>query len=462
MANHQNGIKMEAEVLLINPPPLLRRDRHDVVSYPHLGLGYISAYLRQHGFDCQPIDAKFERIDLEKLVQGFKKYHPRIVGITAMTHEIGQAAKVAQLAKEFFPGVMTVLGGPHATALPKETLEQFSEFDVLVVGEGEMTMRELVKGDSLPTINGIAYRDGLEIKITASRELIKNLDELPLPAWDLFPSGRAYPLIITRGCPFHCNFCMRVSGNIIRKRNPESVIEEFKSDVNHYGAVTFYIQDESFAIDKKQANAVLDALIEGKLSKKISLILTTRVDLVNEEFLRKLKTAGCQAIAFGVESGNEEILKATGKNITLKKVEESIALAKKAGLRTSSLFIIGHPYETRQTALDTINFAAKLNTSTVAFGIMVPYPGTEIYEMALRGEGGYKIISSDWADFNKTLGSSLELETLSRKDMEKLQLLGYSLFYLKNWRFLGFFGLLWQERRVVWAILRKIFKPSSK
>lgn len=450
MADYKN------EILLINPPSPFRRECQDENPFPHLGLGYIAAYLRQKGFGCQPIDAKFERMDLVKLTQELKKYRPRLVGVTAMTHDVGQAAKLAKLAKELFPGVVTVLGGPHATALPEETLRQFPEFDIAVAGEGEITMYELAKGNPFPAIQGIAYRDGKEIKLTAPREFVKNLNELPLPAWDLFPPSKIYSIIINRGCPFRCNFCMRVSGNMIRKRSLENILKEFHLDVKQRGATLLYVNDESFGIDRQQTNDFLDALINSDFSKKVKWIAQTRVDIVNEEFLRKLKAAGCGWVGFGVESGNEEILKATGKGITLKKVEESITLAKRAGLQTGSFFIIGHPFETRQTVLDTINFAAKLNTSSVAFGIMVPYPGTKIYEMALKGEGGYRIISSNWADFNKTIGSSLELETLSRKEMEKLQLLGYFLFYFKNWRFRDFFKLLWQEKRVVRAVLGKI------
>lgn len=450
------------EVLLINPPPLTRRDRHDDVNHPHVGLGYLSAYLRHYGFECQPIDAKFERMNFEKVAQTLKKYQPLLVGVTAMTHEIAQAAQIARLTKKLFPDAITVLGGPHVTALPEDTLTQFSEFDMAVVGEGEITLLELVKALSqqkdLSQVTGLVFRSPSgHIISNQAREFLADLDSLPLPAWDLFSPSRTYPLLTTRGCPFRCNFCMRVSGSRVRKRDPQNIIKEFERDVNQYGATEIRVYDESFGIDKQQTNTLLESLIQRGFSKKGKWIIQTRVDLVDEEFLKKLKAAGCVEIGFGVESGNEEILKGTGKGITLKKAEESISLAKKAGLRTGSFFIIGHPYETNETARDTINFAAKLNTSSVAFGIMVPYPGTKIYEMALKGEGGYRIISSDWADFNKTLGSSLELETLSRREMEKIQLRGYLLFYLKNWRPGGLLKLLWQEKRMVWAILKKIF-----
>lgn len=450
------------KILLINPPPIIRREQHDNVNHPHVGLGYLSAYLRQYGFKCQPIDAKFERMDLEGVTQALKRHQPRLVGVTAMTHEVGQAARMAQLAKKLFPGVITVLGGPHATALPKETLTQFPEFDMAVVGEGEITLLELVRAISrqgnLSQVAGLVFRSSSgHIRLNEHREPIVNLDSLPFPAWDLFPPSRTYSLMTTRGCPFSCNFCMRVSGSRVRKRSPQNIVEEFELDVNRYGATHILVEDESFGVDRKQADTFLETIIQSGLPKRVSWEVQTRVDLGDEEFFRKLKAAGCIKVGFGVESGNEKILKGTGKGITLKKVEESISLAKKARLQTGSYFIIGHPHETKQTAWDTINFAARLNTSVVAFGIMVPYPGTKIYEMALKKEGGYNIISSDWADFNKTIGSSLELETLSRKEMEKIQLQGYLLFYLKNWRLWGLLKLLWQEKRVIWAILKKIF-----
>lgn len=449
------------EIILINPPSFARRERYDDINHPHLGLGYLAAYLRQHGFACQPIDAKFERMDLEGLTNVIKKHSPRLVGITAMTHEVNQAARVARNVKEILPETITVLGGPHATAIPKETLSQFPEFDMAMVGEGEITLMELIKTlseqEDLSKVAGLAYRSsGNDIKVNQCREPINNLDSLPFPAWDLFPPSRTYPLMTNRGCPFGCNFCMRVSGNQVRKRSPQNILKEFEMDVNRYGATRLMVYDESFGIDKEQVDTLLDSLIKNGLAKKVRWVIQTRVDLGDEKFFQKLKAAGCDYVGFGVESGNKEILKATKKGITLEKAQETISLAKKAGLRTGSFFIIGHPNETKQTAKDTINFAAKLNTSTVAFGIMVPYPGTEIYEMAKKGEGGYRIISSDWADFNKTIGSSLELETLSRKEMEKLQLEGYLLFYLKNWRIGGFLKLLWQEKRVAWAVLKKI------
>lgn len=462
-----NSTENNPQVILINPPPLSLREKHDALNHPHLGLAYLAAYLRQNDFSCKPIDAKFERIDAEKLIQVIKEYKPILVGITAMTHEIGQAAKVAKMAKEVLPAAKIVLGGAHATALPKETLQQFPAFDMIVVGEGEITLLELIKtltqGGDLSNVAGLAFCSSSgEIILNGPRQFIENLDSIPFPAWDLFPPSKTHTLITSRGCFGRCKFCMRVSGNKIRKRNTEKILEEFNMDIEKYGADQILVEDESFGADKNQAYPFLDALAKSGVSKKVKWVTQTRVDLVDEEFFKKLKAAGCVMVSFGVESGNEKILKEIGKGITLERARQSIALAKKVGLKTGSYFIIGHPGETKETAWDTIKFAAKINTHFVAFGIMVPYPGTEIYEMAKRGEGGYRIISSDWADFNKTIGSSLELETLSRKDLEKLQLMAYFIFYLKNLRFFDFFKLLIGERKVAFSVIKKIFIGSKK
>jgi anaerobic magnesium-protoporphyrin IX monomethyl ester cyclase len=458
---------ISAKVIIINPPAAILRERHDVLNHPHLGLGYLSSYLRHNGFTCQPIDAKFERMDMDKLAESLKEYKPALVGITAMTHEVGQAAKVAKMAKELFPGVKTALGGAHASALPRETLAQFPEFDMVIAGEGEITFLELTEAilnkKEISQIAGIAFRsqDGV-INFNACRHLIEDLDSIPFPAWDLFPSSQTHSIIASRGCIGRCKFCRRMSGDTVRRRSWQNIFEEIKLDVNKYDANQILIEDESFGVYKEQTYALLNALIESGINKKIKWTAQTRVDLVDRNFLEKMKEAGCTQLSFGVESGSEKILQKTGKSITLKKAQESIFLAKKVGLKTGSFFIIGHPYETSRTAWDTINFAAKLNTTDVAFGIMVPYPGTEIYKMALRGEGEYKVISSDWSDFNKTIGSSLELKNLSRKQLEKLQLMAYFIFYIKNWRFLDFFKLFLNERKVVFAVIKKILFEKSK
>jgi anaerobic magnesium-protoporphyrin IX monomethyl ester cyclase len=156
-----------------------------------------------------------------------------------------------------------------------------------------------------------------------------------------------------------------------------------------------------------------------------------------------------------VESGNPETLKRIKKGITPLDASNAISSAKKAGLKTGSYFIIGHPFETPGTIRETIRFATKLNTDTVSFGIMVPYPGTEIYEMATRGEGGYHIISENWEDYDKQFGNALELDDLSREQLEKWQRKAYLTFYFKNLRLLGVIQLAVSQRKLLWRMLTK-------
>jgi len=447
-------------ITLIDPPPFKIIEIHDAPECSRLGLGYIAGFLKNRGISCSVIDAKSEMLHLGEVEERVREQKPDIVGITAMTHEVTQADIVAKLVRRISPNVIVVLGGPHATTLPDQTLVEFPSFDAVVFGEGEYTFYELVtaieKQGSLEGIQGVAYRTKNHIHMNEPREFNKNLDALPFPAWDMFPKSTTYSIITTRGCPFNCNFCMRVLGNKVRRRTPRNVIEELERDVEAFGAKFIHFYDETFAINKESANHVLDLMIERGLHTKIKWDAITRVDVADYELFRKMKAAGCDYVGFGVESGDEQILKATQKGITKNQATSSIKMAKRVGLKTGSYFIIGHPFETRGTAQETIDFATKLNTTTVAFGIMVPYPGTKVYEMAKAGSGGYKIISTDWKDFNKTIGNSLELEHLSRKEMEKLELLAYLKFYLGNLRFLSLIKLFLNQRRVIFKAIKKL------
>lgn len=449
-------------VTLVNPPPEKRIEKWDMISFPHLGLGYIAAYLKSKGYEIQIIDGKFERVNLEEIKRRLALWQPSIVGITAMTHEIQRAATVAEVVKEVLPESTTVIGGPHATAIPAQTLVEFPCFDVAVFGEGEYTFFELVDAirsmKSWEDIKGIAYRRANGVRTNETREWIKKLDELPFPAWEFSPKSDAYPILMSRGCPFRCNFCMRVLGSKLRKRSPENVISELKSLSDIYSPKFVHFMDEMFTVSKRHANAIIDLILENNLHKKIRWDAQTRPDLVDYEFLQKIKAAGCEWIGFGVESGNEQILKATGKGIKLDQVIEAVNAARKAHIKTDAFFIFGHPYETPKTVRDTIDFATKLNTTRVTFATMVPYPGTRIYEMARRGEGGYRLISQNWGDFNKNIGNSLELETLSRKQMERLQILGYLRFYASNLRFIDGVRYFMSQRRLGWAIIKKVLK----
>lgn len=451
-------------IVLIDPPPLSIVETDDTPDCPRLGLAYIASYLNSKGLICNVIDGKFSRFKLEEVLYWIKNSRPDLVGFTAMTHEVSQANTIAMAVKLLFPNVVTVLGGPHATALPEKTLEEFNYFDIVVSGEGEITFYELVRAldsrSSLSSIKGLSYRLGSAIVKTEKREFNTNLDKLPFPAWELYSRSKVYSVITARGCPNACNFCMRVLGSRVRGRTAENILEEVEKDIEVFGARYIHFLDETFGADKVFVHELLDLLISRNIQNKIKWDATTRVSIGDYELFRKMKAAGCDTVGFGIESGNETILKSSQKGISKSQSIRCIEQAKKAKLDTQSYFILGHPFETKSSIKDTIDFATKLNTKTVSFSIMVPYPGTKVYDLAVSGQGNYRVISTDWKDYNKTLGESLELTNLSRKDLGKYQLYAYLWFYLYNLRLVDLVKLLLSQYKVVFKAIKRIVKKK--
>ncbi len=447
------------EVVLVSPPPFRFVEDADLPDYPHPGIACLAAYLRERGEQVRVIDAKLQRLSLEETVEEACRSGD-VWGLSAMTHEVPQAARVAQGIKGRLAKAPVALGGVHATALPRETLERFPQLDFAVVGEGEYTFAELLaalRGDgALGQVKGLAWREDERIVLNEPRGHITDLDALPIPAWDLFPPTPFYHLATARGCPYRCNFCARAMGRKLRSLSPERLLEYLRVLVDERQAREVHFSDDVFGADRRRAFRLLELMIERGFPEKLRWQTSTRADLVTRELLEKMREAGCSYVSFGCESGNPRILEATGKGITLPQIERAVGWAKEVGIRTGALFILGHPHETRDTAWDTIHFAASLNPHLVVFGIMVPYPGTEVAQMAGRGDGGYRLLSDDWADFGKQFGNALELETLSRRQLEWLQGVGYLHVYRANGRWRELVGFVWHYRRAAWSRLRKL------
>ena len=447
------------KVVLINPPAKkVQEVRYDTPKFPHLGLGYLAGYLRGKNIECKPIDAKFEGLDIEQIIGRVAKEKPRIVGLTAMTHEVSQAAFVAHEVKKIFPDVLVFLGGVHATALPEETLKKYPQFDLLVTCEGELTLYDICEKvrakEDLSEVQGIAYKKDGSVVVNKRREFIMNLDELPFPAWDLFPRAEEYLVITSRGCPFNCNFCMRPNGQMVRKRSAENVIKELEWIKMKFNPESIVFCDEVLTIDKERANKIFDTMIERKLDLKWHA--QTHVKMVDLELLKKMKKSGCYLLGVGIESGNEEIINNIGKSATKEDIRNAIKLIKEAEIPVEGYFILGHPNETKETIKETINFATELNVDLPVFGIMVPYPGTKIGDMAKKGEGGYKLKSDNWDDYNKQLGDALEFTQISRKELEMWQLKAYLAVFMKNKRFKDLSKFMWKYKKEGMSFLKKL------
>ncbi len=470
------GGKMK--IALINAPPKgIYEPTYDTPSFTRLSLACLAAYLRHHGYgDLLLIDAKFEKIDYSEIRRRLLAFQADAIGYTAFTNEVVQCARVAAIAHEVAATcaktVVNILGGVHSTAMSERSLREFSQFDFTVIGEGEQTFLELIQhldgslGRPLSEVKGIGYLEAIPsspYRQTMARSNISDQTLLPMPAWDLLPVSPQYLVMSARGCPFACSFCQNPNGRIVRKRGVDQFLKEVEWLVRrNAGKAEFNICDEIFTIDRNRAHAILDGLSEigfGK-SSHLQFIAQTHINTVDEALLLKIANTGCTSLGFGLESGDEAILQGIGKGTNLSQIRRIMSLAKKCGVKVTSYFILGQPNETWKTALRSIKLAVKLNPQIPIFGIMVPYPGTKIWEWANRREKGYRLKSLNWNDYNKQVGNALEFEGISRRKMEVLQLLGYVSVFLANLRFADFLKFAWKYRIDGFSVLKNIIRPA--
>ncbi len=460
-------MRVPMKIALIKPPATYA----DWYKRPVLGIAYISAYLEYHGFNCKVFDAYFHSWSEQELLRHVTDYEPDVIGLTAMTHEITQAAQIASQLKRQL-NVPAIIGGCHVTALPERTLAEFPVFDYGIRGEGEKTTLELLQHlqqgptSNLSSIQGLVYRNGRHLVVNAPRPFLTSaeLDALPYPALHhyygenplaLTDKQAYYVMFTSRGCPYSCAFCMQVLGRKLRRRSAQNVCQEIEYAITHYGAHTFDFADEIFLFDSQETRTLLQLMIERGLSDQIRWSGLTRANFASPDVIALAKKAGCYHLEMGVESGDDEILKAINKGITVAQVKRAVRIIKEAGISLETYFIIGHPNETRETLQKTLDLAAELNTDTIAVGLMVPYPGTRIFDMALRGEGGYRLLTQDWSQYDKYGGKVLELEGLPWEQLAKWQRRILLSLYLKNVRLLDGLKFLWKRRRAFYFLIQK-------
>jgi radical SAM superfamily enzyme YgiQ (UPF0313 family) len=455
------------EIVLVNPPAeVVREECYDRPHYPSIGIAYIGGYLETRlGVRSLIVDGKMERLSVDETVARIVSAHPRIVGFTAFTHMVNTAHRIALRVRELLPEAVLVLGGYHASFLPERSMQEFPGFDFLVVGEGEMAFADLVTairaGEREPRIHGVWYRNAAgEIVAGGRGDVPKTLDEQGFPAWHLFDAEamkkyvKVLPVMSQRGCPFECNFCSRPYGRVVRRRSPAHVADELQRNIDVFGIGETGFYDETFTVNKKHVIGICNEILQRGL--KVRWQATVHANTVDEPLVRMMKDAGCSGAGFGVESGDDDIIAAMKKGVNRERIKAATDIFRKVGLNFSTFFIIGHPGETAMTVWRSIRFAAELNANRPAFGVMVPYPGTEIWEMAVKGEGGYKKLSTNWDDYNKQLGNAVELERLSRRQMEMLQVLGYLYCFISNGRFRDAWAILSVHKVRIYHVLRKI------
>ncbi len=364
-----------------------------VNSYPSLGLGYIAAVAEQEGHEVAIFDFGLRpNRPLEDEVKDVCAFGPDLVAFTSMTTSYHSVEISAEMLKECL-GVPIVIGGPHATTLPEQTLEN-PNMDYLVYGEGEETWRELLQAlssgdDRFERIPGLWFKQNGKIVTNPARKLIKDLDALPFPARHLFeiekyplyaPTGdRMITLLSSRGCPYNCSFCFKgIVGRTYRQRSPENIIAEIRKVMDDYHVRDFYFIDDLFTINVKRLGVMMDRFIESGLGIRFRCL--ARVDRVTPELLVKMRKAGCRQIHYGIESGNPEVLKRTAKHITLEQVRQAVQWTVDAGIATKGYFILGLPGDNEETVQETIEFAASLPLDEAMFSIATPFPGTRLWD----------------------------------------------------------------------------------
>lgn len=416
-----------------------------------LGLAYLAAVLEKDGHSVEIFDQMVEEQSLEEKI---KISQFDLVGISANTPLIKGAWEVAKIVKKFSEAKV-VLGGPHPTSLPKESLNK-NFIDVIIRGEGEETIVELCQkisqNESLEDILGISYKKNNQIVHNPPRHLIKDLDSLPFPAYHLFKidkysvtqplkskktkGSRAFYIMTSRGCPFGCIYCYKgIYGRTFRARSPQNVIAEWKHLVNDLRATEIGVQDDIFNLNKKRALEICHLLVKEKLNK-IPWITNNgiRADHTDLELLKAMKEAGCKRVGFGVESGSQKILDIIKKNSTLDQFRKVFTEAKKIGLETMSFFMFGNPGEDSQTMEQTIKFAQELDPDIAHFSITTPFPGTPLYNLVEK-EG--KFLIKDWSQYGILEGKAyFEIGNLKSEIVEQKWHQAYRRFYLRPRRVL--------------------------
>jgi radical SAM superfamily enzyme YgiQ (UPF0313 family) len=451
-------------VLLINPRFQLPIDTRTT---PHLGLAYLAAVSERRGDEVRVFDMDVEDMPLRDFV---REYKPDIVGITSNTPQVKQGWYAAREIKAVHD-VLVVQGGPHVSALPEESASR-PEIDVVARGEGEDTWINLCEvieeqkrnnpnfksADLLDAANktldgvlGITYQasDG-KIRHTHERPAINDLDSLPFPAYhyfkmekytslqpamDAIAMGKSFSIMTSRGCPYRCTFCSQsVMAEKWRARTPEGVVKEWAHLVRDLGAQEIGVLDDSANINRKRLHDLADLLIKEKLNHVPWILINgIRANLADEDLLRHLKQAGLLRLAFGVETGDEDILESIDKRVTHEQIKQAFKNAKKVGLETVGFFIIGLPGDTEETMEKTIKFACELDPLVANFSMMTPYPGTKVWEQVHRNGG--QMLVKDWQDYVFFEGKArFEMGETTAAVQEKKWKEAYRRFYLRPHR----------------------------
>ena len=441
------------KVLFINPRYNEKEYRYKVNKIsPPLGMSHIASVLLGEGHSACILDMEATQMEWSELPKRLAAESPDLVGIHGTTPISHCIARSVQIVRETCPKATIVVGGAHATLLPESLLTDIPQVDYVLRGEAEFTLKDLVKrieasgrAEDLDEIPGLGFKNNGRLRVSPQVPAIKDLDALPLPAYDLLPMDayfegnrlaeseddrRIFTMMSSRGCPYSCIFCCApvLYGHRYRARSAENVVDEMAVLANDYKIKHIVFYDASFAANTKRVERICRNIIDRSLD--ITWRARARADTLSEPLLKLMKKAGCTTIAIGVETGTQRLLDILKKRCTLKDIEDAFEAAKAAGLWTVGYFMFGIPGETREDSRQTVEFAKKLDPDWALFTHATPLPGTELYEMTKD-----RVTTTDWRQYKFSANSPiLPYDGMGQEELRDVLDYAFRSFYVrKDW-----------------------------
>ncbi len=442
---------------------------------PDLGLLYLASFLREAGLSVAAKDFRRERRDYKRLPDLIRKERPPIVGVKCYSHEVGRVRDTARLVRKAHPSATIVIGGPHPSMDPEGALCSIPEADYVFLGESEWTFTSFAKwlvsdGDGEPPedVRGIACR-GDSGTILRPPVFESDLGRLLMPAWDLMPPHRypdeapgmyvpafpSAPMMLSRGCPFHCAYCgaCYVMGERIRYRPVENIIEEIDYLESEFGVRSFTFVDDNFTASRERSSALFEALAKRRPRVAFTFPNGVRVGTLDKDIIKLMEAAGCSSLALGIESGSDQTLERMNKKQTTDEVKRAVDLIRKnTRIRVTGFFMLGYPGEVEDDIRKTVEFASSLPIHHPHFCVFTPIPGTPAYRELV--EQGWAPADPERLTFDK---APFQPPGVSRKKLIRLHQYAYLKFYAKPWRLLN----LAREIRSpghAWSLVRRAIK----
>jgi anaerobic magnesium-protoporphyrin IX monomethyl ester cyclase len=427
--------RCKMKVLLINPPYTSSKYKFIGLVAPPLGIAYIAAVIEKGGFEVEILDGAALELDWEGLEARIKKANPQVIAITALTPTIDQGLETAKLSRRVCPDATIVMGGYHPSFNHAEILKK-DYVDVVVIGEGEYTMLDLVetleRGGDLKQVKGIAYQD----VVNSPRPVVKDLDQLPFPARHLLPMDHykilnmklnTATMISGRGCPMQCSFCASAAlhGRRLRVRSAQNVVDEMEHLIEDHKAGMIAFMDDTFTLKPSRVEEVCDEIKKRDLD--VYWGCTARADTLSSRMLQMMSDTGCITMFLGVESADQQQLDRVNKQLTVDKIRQAFALSRKHDIRTIASVVLGMPGDTRDSIGRTIKLVRELNPSYALFSLATPYPGTKFYREAVENN---LIKVKDWSKYT-LLTPVLETVDCSRDELKNMQKKAFRQFYLR-------------------------------